>query len=375
MRRLSWLTIFLAVFVLVQFGFVWSLLHVDRSTRDRGNGVAAASASPCSSSSPATCSPCATVSLAQAKELFSMTIIVFTFNRIGGLRTLMKSLIAADYLGRKDVRLHVFLDYPKKSDMQLDGTREYLDALEWPHGPYEVHRRLANAGLKRTIMESWYPTRNDEVAAFFEDDIEVSFEWFRWVTGGMDAYFKSTNEIDRKLLGLSLYRPIKDELSGRDVRKPTKDGSPFALQQPCSWGAVFFPRPWREFRQWYDAHRGEPVELLDPADQSIRPTSNSWDSGSSWKKYLIKLMYQKGWYMVYPNFGGAAVLSTNHLLQGVHPTPPKDLFELPLVVPIASMSEDDQRILTLFPPLETLVAYDVMFKHVGAIRELHGYLA
>lgn len=374
MRRISGVILVLGFFVLLQFGFLWSLLHVDRTSRSSSSpsnvGVPRNTVSDTQLPCP-TCKVC--VSPVPKVPLFSLTIVVFTYNRVGGLRTLLKSLVDADYLGRRDIRLHIFLDYPKKPESRLDGTREYLDTFEWPHGPYDLHRRLANAGLKKTIMESWYPTSDSEVAAFFEDDIEVSHEWFRWVNGGMEAYFPSPSTVDAKLLGLSLYRPVKDELSGRDVRKPTNDGSPFILQQPCSWGSVFFPKPWRTFRQWYDAHRGEPAELVDPERPSIHPSSNTWDSGSSWKKYLIKLMYVEGWYMVYPNFGSSYVLSTNHLLPGVHNTPPKDLFELPLVPSLSLMTDDDKRVLHLFPPLHTLVAFDVMFKRVPALSALHGY--
>jgi hypothetical protein len=372
MKKVSGLVLFLGFFVLLQFGFVWTLLHVDRKRNQSDPKpplAATTSETPCP-----TCQLCVPPALVRPAEppLFSLTVIVFTYNRIGGLRTLLHSLVAADFLGRTDIRLHVFLDYPKKPETRLDGTREYLDSFVWPHGPFDIHRRLANAGLRKTIMESWYPRRDDEVAAFFEDDIEVSREWFRWVDGGMRAYFGAAT-VDPKLLGLSLYRPIHDELSGRDVRKPTNDGSPFLLQQPCSWGAVFFPQPWRKFRQWYDEHRSEPAELIDPQRPGVRPSSNTWDSASSWKKYLIKLMYSEGWFMVYPNFGVSTVLSTNHLLPGVHNTPPKDLFELPLVPPLESMTDDDKRVLALFPPLESLVTYDVMFKKVSSLAELHGY--
>lgn len=380
MKKVSGLVLFLGFFVLLQFGFVWTLLHVDRSSARIQQKTPTLSSLP--STPPAvpcsTCKPCSSrlspaTALPVEPPLFTLTVIVFTYNRIGGLHTLLHSLVTADYLERKDVRLHVFLDYPKKPETRLDGTREYLDSFDWPHGPFEIHRRLGNAGLKKNIMESWYPRKDDEVAAFFEDDIEVSHEWFRWVNGGMLQYFASSSTVDPKLLGLSLYRPIHDELSGRDVRKPTNDGSPFLLQQPCSWGAVYFPQPWRKFRRWYDEHRGESAELVDPNKPNVRPSSNTWDSASSWKKYLIKLMYVEGWFMVYPNFGGSTVLSTNHLLPGVHNTPPKDLFELPLVPPMESMSDDDKRVLELFPPLTSLVTYDVMFKRVPSLMELHGY--
>lgn len=405
-RRTTGFMVVLVGFVVVQFILVWVLVRQQHGSStssvlankivgvkddDASSDLHHNSNTPCPSCPrcPSTSSPMApsTTVVESTKLNHTFTIIVFTYNRLNGLRTLMTSLKNADYNGRTDIKLHLFLDYPKKPDTVLDGTRAYVSDFDWPHGPYEVHRRLANAGLKRTIMESWYPVHDNEVAAFFEDDIEVSPAWFTWVRRGLDAYspLSAQHVVDGgvhsrqggahhhpRLLGLSLFRPIKDELSGRDVRQPTTDGSPFLLQQPCSWGAVFFARPWRKFREWYDDNRGVSASLVDPDHPDIRPSSNTWDSGSSWKKYLIKLMYNEGWAMVYPNFANNGVLSTNHLLPGVHPTPPKKLFELPLVPAEGSMGDADRRSLSNFPPLESLRAYDVMFKERGTLKDLHG---
>ena len=309
---------------------------------------------------------------------YRFKIIVFTYNRLEGLRRLLFSLKAADYLGYRSVTLHVFMDFPKKPDVPLDGSREFLDAFEWPHGEYVIHRRLVNVGLKKSILESWYPVHSDdEVAAFFEDDIEVSPVWFVWVDRGLRKYLfnASRGPADAKLLGLSLFRPVKDELSGAMVEGVLESthGQPFALQQPCSWGAVYFPKPWREFRNWYDRHVGEPSELRDPRDDTIRPSSNAWDSSSSWKKFLIKLMYERGWFMIYPNFPERRVLSTNHLMPGVHPTPPRKLFELPLVPQQDRLSEAERRCLTAFPEIDELHAFNVMFRPVGHITQLPNY--
>ena len=72
-----------------------------------------------------------------------------------------------------------------------------------------------------------------------------------------------------KLMGLSLYRPVHDELTEKFF---TVDNNnvPFAFQQPCSWGAVWFPGPWRYFRNWMSA------QTTDPRITEFRISSNSW---------------------------------------------------------------------------------------------------
>ena len=69
----------------------------------------------------------------------------------------------------------------------------------------------------------------------------------------------------------------------------------------------------------------------------------------------------RGWFMVYPNLPDTMVLSTNHLLQGEHPLPPRRYFELPLY----DGHSDASTALTNLPPLKDMQAFDVMFRSKG----------
>src|SRR5262249_7909728 len=135
--------------------------------------------------------------------------------------------------------------------------------------------------------------------------------WYRWVDKALHSYQLADAPVrDEKLLGLALFRPIHDELSGKGCIV-SNDNNPFALQQPCSWGAVYFPHQWRYFRDWYYAGV-DPLVSDENDNYTRRASSNTWDHKSSWKKYLIQLMYDSGWYMLYPNLPDSLVLSTNH---------------------------------------------------------------
>eukprot|EP00758_Cryptobia_borreli_P005284 Tbor_TRINITY_DN4817_c0_g1::TRINITY_DN4817_c0_g1_i1::g.1274::m.1274 len=347
---------------------------------------------------------------------YVLRIVVFTYNRVQGLKRLLRSLNDAHYnhihnelrvsagdllypatVGK--VSLTIYLDHPKEKDKgNIDGTRDFLDnEFVWPHGDVTVHHRERNVGLKRNIMEAWYPTPRHltgnratprEFCAFFEDDTEVSPQWFRWVDQALKTYVPEMlllpkdsiiqrNSKPSKLLGLSLFRPIKDELSNRLVPIDT-DGNPFILQQPCSWGAVYFPDQWLMFRQWY---RGLPKSysprVYDP-DKGINPSSNTWATESSWKKYLIQFMYIKGMYMIYPNLPQNYVLSTNHLMKGEHITPERKYFELPIYAmnqldkKDGATSHDSE--LLKFAPVEQLRCFDIMFRDCGrGPSNLHNY--
>eukprot|EP00754_Rhynchopus_humris_P019904 Rhum_TRINITY_DN14668_c41_g1::Rhum_TRINITY_DN14668_c41_g1_i1::g.109491::m.109491 len=300
------------------------------------------------------------------RQRFVITVCVFTYNRLTGLKRLMASLQGARYLNHR-VDLTVFKD-KLKENAESDGTEDYLRALSWPHGNLRIHMREHNAGLKNSILEAWYPTNDeDSYAAFFEDDIEASPLWYVWAHNAITAY--GGKERSPRNLGISLYRPIHDELTGGKMTFDTS-GDPYVLQQPCSWGAVYFPGPWRKFRDWYD----EEGHVKDPIAKGRglpRISSNTWSAKSSWKKYLIKYMWEHGLFMVYPNTPKKTVLATNHLMKGEHPTPSRKLFELPLLSAATyDESMQDGTDLLRAPPLASLKAYDTAIRPVSSYEKM-----
>lgn len=150
-----------------------------------------------------------------------------------------------------------------------------------------------------------------------------------------------------KLFGISLYQQKIIELrpTGRqpfDARTLFRAASlsdpttPYLSQIPCSWGALYFPSPWREFHDYLSLRLSQSVL---PIGSTIVPgvRSNKWTK--SWKKYFIELVYLRGYVMLYPNYADFVSLSTNHLEVGSHVKDEpgevyekkKDLFSLPLM--------------------------------------------
>eukprot|EP00668_Euglena_longa_P031805 GGOE01041063.1.p1 GENE.GGOE01041063.1~~GGOE01041063.1.p1 ORF type:complete len:425 (+),score=132.98 GGOE01041063.1:72-1277(+) len=318
----------------------------------------------------------ATVENPEQKLLYRMTVFVFTYNRLAGLQRLVKSLVESEYLGHR-VDLSLFIDNPKKTPdkeaASLSSSGESTDTpimqwvrkeLVWPHGELRVHRREKNAGLKRSIMEAWYPMREDQFGAFFEDDTEVSPLWYRWVDTALRRYYFVSDRSPR-LIGLSLYRPIHDELNSRAIHMDNGN-EPFVFQSPCSWGAVYFPGPWRHFRDWF------PTVNFDPKLPWSTP-SNSWFWWDSWKKFLIRLMWDHGLHMVYVHLPDNEVLSTNHLMKGMHNLPPRDKFELPLLTRERYEHQLAQgRDLLQCPPLSGLKVLDMQLKEHPSPHTLPG---
>ncbi|KAJ9463537.1 hypothetical protein DIPPA_26852 [Diplonema papillatum] len=301
------------------------------------------------------------------EQAFTVHVAVFTYNRIVGLKRLWKSLEQVDYLGHT-VPLTIFLDKKDAHDDDKDETEEWVRSLRWTHGPFAIHKREVNVGLKSSILEAWYPTALDtdtKYVAFFEDDTEVSPFWYVWGVNAISAY----GGVDAKLFGISLYRPVHDELTGKSMMLDTH-GDPFIFQQPCSWGAIYSARPWQKFRDWTLLQTKDPVLKGDAS----RVSSNTWSAKSSWKKYLLKYMWNYGYFMVYPNLPDRMVLSTNHLMKGMHNTPKRSLFELPLLQTSDYDAAKSSGIeLLRAPEMSRLQVYDLLVRSVASYKDVPGY--
>ena len=197
-------------------------------------------------------------------------------------------------------------------------------------------------GRHRIVSSVLCMAQNDPLA------LQVSFLFIHAIVRpDMFARYGESDPSSSKLFGISLYQQKIIELrpTGRqpfDARTlfraaPLSDPStPYLSQIPCSWGALYFPSPWREFHD-YLALRLSQSAL--PIGRTIVPgvRSNKWTR--SWKKYFIELAYLRGYVMLYPNYDDFVSLSTNHLEVGSHVKDDpgeayekkKHLFSLPLM--------------------------------------------
>ncbi|EKF39410.1 hypothetical protein MOQ_000363 [Trypanosoma cruzi marinkellei] len=305
-------------------------------------------------------------------------IFVFAYARPDGVKKTLNSLLESDYSKAPvgSLNLEVFVDFRRHDSLQMQqnqsGILQFLRTLKWPYGQYKIHQRLKNAGLRLSIMEAWQPTSDREVAAFFEDDVVVSPYWFSWVYDALAHYApvgsQGAIETEPRFIGFGLFRPIVDEISRRRVHVKN-DYAPFLLQQPCSWGAVYLPGPWRRFRELFERERNRDPTVKRP-EWAVNPVSNSWSYKSSWKKYLIYYMYWNGWYMMYPNLPEKLVLSTSLLLPGEHPTPPKKLFLLEVLRKEHLEKDFVKESLVKFASMKDMQVYDMMFNKTRNVDDL-----
>lgn len=188
-------------------------------------------------------------------------------------------------------------------------------------------------------------TNTTQYALFLEDDLEVSPFFLRFARdaiihyGGLSLSSSSSSPLSSSseqqqqqqqqqegLLGVSLFHELFSEVlhdyvdvavhedcddCGGDscsssssssgtarIRKHRSNNVPslYIYQQAQSWGAVFFPKEWRRFLEYYNNLPADFNPKL-PFDTFI----NDWNPRTSWKKFLMCYMYDQGRYMIYPN--------------------------------------------------------------------------
>jgi hypothetical protein len=193
-----------------------------------------------------------------------------------------------------------------------------LEDLQWPHGQKSITRHVASNGLISAVVESWYPASNDEYAVLLEDDISVSPYWYVYAKLLILQLRYSSSAISRRIAGLSLYTPRLMEIKHPRVRMRLDLSYPrnplLLYQTPCSWGALYFPEPWRRFHRYMSTRMANQTSSF--SFDLPGSLTNSWKE--SWKKFFFELMYARGEVLVYPNFSNQTSLATNHLEPGEH---------------------------------------------------------
>ncbi|EPS59719.1 hypothetical protein M569_15086, partial [Genlisea aurea] len=244
-----------------------------------------------------------------------LSINIITQNRAQSLTRLLNSLNDAFYLGDT-----VPLSF--NMDCQVDEpTLQLVASFNWTHGPKLIRRRIIQGGLIRAVSESWYPSSDDDFGLLLEDDIEVSPYYYLWIKYAILAYHYDPQVSLPELASIALYTPrIVEVVKERPKWNPAEffrnihPNTPYLHQLPCSWGAVFFPKHWREFYAYMNMRFTENAK--ENPVQIPKSRTNGWQA--SWKKFLIDMMYLRGYVSLYPNFPNQASFSTNHMEPGAH---------------------------------------------------------
>ncbi|CAM9498404.1 unnamed protein product [Pylaiella littoralis] len=315
-----------------------------------------------------------------ARPRFSVSVI--TNDRPRSLRRLMESLERSRLFG--DEMAVDFYVESSADDETLRVTEEFPS--RWgSRGLVQTHFRVLKGGLIRAVTESFFPSDRHHHAFLLEDDVEISphfYAWSKWAT--LTYQYGAPSDFMRDMYGVSLYTPRVDELgrtrkvydSNKLIAGQTGGAlySPYLHQLPCSWGGLYFPETWMEYRLYLGARLRE-----DHVSVNIDGSrTNHWKT--SWKRFFIEMAFQSKYYMLYPNFFNQTSFSTNWLEAGEHikdavkakgedgkpppPAPKGDSKHLPKDYTVPLMEDRAQLVDPLpggrLPPLDSLPKMDVL---------------
>ncbi|CAI9106193.1 OLC1v1005278C1 [Oldenlandia corymbosa var. corymbosa] len=299
---------------------------------------------------------------------FSLVIKVLTYNRLPSLTRCLNSLALAHYDDFTQVHLHIYIDHfpleyndgrgSQDLDSKLDLSREILDFVDrfkWDFGDKLVHYRNLNVGLQSQWLEAWWPSSDDEFAFVVEDDLELSPYYFRFLKSLILNYYYNESNFNPMIYGASLQRPRF--VPGKHGNKIQLDSGTelFLYQLVGTWGQLLFPRPWKEFRLWYDSHKAKGIKpILDGM------VTTGWYKRMGeriWTPWFIKFIHARGYFNIYTNFKNEMALSVSHRDAGVNygKSAGPDSY---------LMDENSYNSILELQPLSSLKWYDFCFREV-----------
>ncbi len=228
----------------------------------------------------------------------SFAIVLICYNRLGGVKRLLKSLENVDYENRTDISLIFSIDN-SGSDLVENFAKEY----NWPYGSKIIRSFTERQGLKKHILQCGDYTEQYDILVALEDDIYVSDSMYRFAYQAAEFYADDDN-----IAGISLYTFQKNWLKWLLRFEPQHSGyDSFFLKVAQSWGQVWTKEKWRPFKSWLTDNS----EFIK--DCSIPQALNQWPE-SSWLKFHDRYCIEKEKYFVYPY----VAVSTNCSDAGEH---------------------------------------------------------
>ncbi|CAI8607814.1 unnamed protein product [Vicia faba] len=255
---------------------------------------------------------------------FTFLIKLLAFNRLESVSRCLRSLADANYLGDR-VHLHVYIDHFAVSDntssvdLKLSESRrilEFVDGFEWRFGEKVVHYRTGNVGLQAQWLEAWWPGSDDEFAFVVEDDLEVSPLYYEFVKMVIVNFYYNASNYSPSVFGVTLQRARF--VPGKHGNKLQLDDKTrlFLYQLVGTWGQILFPKPWKEFRLWYDKNKAKGNK---PFLEGMVTTGWYKKMGERiWTPWFIKFIQSRSYFNIYANFLHERALSVSHRDAGVN---------------------------------------------------------
>ena len=222
-----------------------------------------------------------------------LAILVLTYDRWMSLQRLLHSLQRAQY-GCAPIHLTVSVENGDSETLQHARSETYKIAMEfrWEHGPKFVLRRVRRAGLRRQWMESFHSLSDTDYIAIFEDDMEVSTQFYAYISM---LHKKGKHIINAPNVSTICLHP----LSGKgilDCHDKSNSHHLFLSSFICSWGPVWKAREWMQMINLVARLEELNTEPFLPVGAPNHELFNTWlQKGRDLQSpYVARYMYQEG---------------------------------------------------------------------------------
>lgn len=240
-----------------------------------------------------------------------VAIVVVGYNRLGGMKRLMSSLLNASY-PNKDVPLILSIDASGNGELY-----NYVNSIDWPYGRKFVNIENERLGLIKHIFQCGGLSRKFKAVIILEDDLFVSPDFYNYVLAAIDAYGE-----DENVSGIALYQEETNGFVSLPF-SPMNNGSDcYAMQSVCSWGEVWNQRMWTGFEMWLEKWDRDFTKI------DMMECIKGWKK--AWSKFFYAYIISTNKYFIFPyvslstNFndaggehgGGLSSIVQVNLLQG-----------------------------------------------------------
>jgi hypothetical protein len=279
-----------------------------------------------------------------------------------------------DFMGDK-VDLHVSIDGGPLGNASYNSAKAFKKV--WKHGSFFLRQFSTRKGIVGQWTGAWDGisfTPND-VLVVLEDDVKVSSEFYRYLKAALPKY--RYESVDSNVFGLGFEIPsiVIGETIGYSCcgkKSPgslaSKDHTMYRYQLPGTWGTVLFPEHWKSFLEWFDQHRKLQLRhAFTPCVHTLK-TNVWWEAKpeSVFSAWLVRYLFEKGFYMLYPNFGKLKVgLSASFREAGEHSRSNRSRLSSRL----AHSGDLFEVFSNGFPDVETIPVYDFHFNDVSESPE------
>ena len=249
----------------------------------------------------------------QAPQGNNFKIIILSMDRFESLKRLIRSLQNAEY-GEDTVELVVRFDLPKQpTDAWRARVENFHSNVTWNQGPIDVSVATQNMGLRQAWLSAWRPTSQSDQAVIFEDDIEVSPIWYRWLQGAVQAYHNRTD-----VAGISLQRQtLVPHKAHRNKIIPENNGLPFLYKLVGSIGYVPVASKWLDFLDFAECALATKLAVETPA-LVTSDWYKSYDQRGMWTQLFIYFCDYMNLYTLYAFPPGGRALAAHWREKGEH---------------------------------------------------------